>query len=578
MVFKSIFAIIYASSGLFIALALTFFLFRTIALNAYVKYKVAPSIKEAMPSLSNSESLEKAFYAQIEPFLLGLSSDIIVAVILALLLYRLNKHLQKLLIISIGIFLAANLEHIVVNSAHISLGLMPAGLDPTFIKAELDLALLKKAILLISVGMLSFLLVRFAWVKLTCAVMLIPLFLTSIVFTNSTAFSYPTWLSTNPIFNIRLTQPLIVNDASPPNEALAPTLTNKGVSPELNVLIIYIEGVSKKSIRKPGMINLEKLSKQNISFSNYYARQIITANGLYASLTGYVPSFLERYSKWDALTPDSSESKNTLPRALAEHGYHTAFLQSAPLHYMNKDEKLNFLGYKDIYGDSHWDKDAAFSHNSWGIDDRSFYFNILKYMDTLDTTKPWFISALTTSTHSPYNVPENAKATREDALRFADEALDEFVNILKSKGVLKNTLLIITSDEGRETSDTPGLFNSLPQNRLPLVMIHPSLEATSLAQPLLNTDLPNIVLQSISSNSVKQMNDNLPKHKHLVFGNFITQRIYWHDLQEETVTACNFEFVCQQLTGVNDLSKLNVKNSITMSMPKFNKMIMDNEN
>jgi len=540
---------------------------------------VVDGLTESMPSLEQSEALRRAFYYQTEPFLLGIASDFIVAAIIAVLLYRLNRYIQIILVLSLCIFLAANIEHVFVNSAHISFGLMPAGLEPTFIKAEADLDFLKKALVLIIGAFLAFWLFQVNRLKSVVALLFVPFSIICLTLTHSSAFPYPTWLSTNPFFNIRLSQSLTVDESYPPNDALFPIVTSTTVKPSLNVILIYLEGVSRKSIEKAGMKNLEYLAKQHIEFTNYYARQIITANGLYASHTGFTPAFTKRYSKWDSLTPDSKESINALPRLFANVGYHTAFLQSAPLSYMKKDEKMRTLGYKEVYGDSYWNKETALSYNEWGIDDSSLYSNMLEYIDSLNNKEPWFISALTTSTHSPYNVPGNNKPSRIDALRFADVALGEFVAALKERHLLKNTLLIITSDEGRETDDSPGMFNSLPQSQLPLVLVHPSLEPKSFRQSLLNTDLPNIISTSVVANATKEISDNLPTHQHLVFGNFITQRVFWYDINEKNISACNFVFVCKKIMGVDDLSNLDIEasESIGISMPAFEEVILKND-
>ena len=95
------------------------------------------------------------------------------------------------------------------------------------------------------------------------------------------------------------------------------------------------------------MKNLQSLANQHIEFTNYYARQIITANGLYASHTGYTPAFTKRYSKWNEMTSESKDSINALPQLFFSAGYHTAFLQAAPLSYMNKREKMKqFIFFK----------------------------------------------------------------------------------------------------------------------------------------------------------------------------------------------------------------------------------------
>lgn len=580
-IFDIISSVLTKSSRLFITILVSFVLFRIISLNAYVKYIVVNRLIESMPALEKSEALQIAFYNQIEPFLLGFANDFIVASIIAVLLYRLNRHIQIIFILLLCIFLTANIRHIFINSAHISLELVSLGLDLTFIKAEANLSFLKKLLVLMMGTFLVYGIFQVKKLKSIFVHLYLLFTIICLTISHSNAFSYPIWLSTNPFFNIKFFQLLTVDESYPSNEALLPNITHTSAlrQPNLNVILIYLEGMSRNSILKADMKNVRYLAKQHIEFTNYYSRQIITANGLYSSHTGFASAFTKKYSKWDSLAPDSQETINALPRLFTNVGYHTAFLQSAPLSYMRKDEKMESLGYKEVLGDSNWSKEAAFSYNGWGIDDRSLYGNVLDYIDNLNNKDPWFVSVLTTSTHSPYNVPGNNEPSRIEALRFADVALGEFIVKLKERQLFKNTLLIITSDEGRETNDAPGMFNSLPQSQLPLVIVHPSLKSESFSQPLLNTDLPDIILRSVEAKTTKEISANLPIHQHLVFGNFITQRIFWYDINKKNISACNFDFICKKMIGVDDLSNLDheASGSIVISMPEFEEFILKHD-
>jgi hypothetical protein len=59
---------------------------------------------------------------------------------------------------------------------------------------------------------------------------------------------------------------------------------------------------------------------------------------------------------------------------------------------------------------------------------------------------------LTVGTHHPFTIPqsdavEEAKDRRERAFRYVDDALDELLQALEARGALKDTVVIITSDE-----------------------------------------------------------------------------------------------------------------------------------
>jgi len=84
-----------------------------------------------------------------------------------------------------------------------------------------------------------------------------------------------------------------------------------------------MEGLSQKSLPRGNMI---KLATEGRNFKHYVGSQTITANRLYASLTGDASSFLRRYVKWEELMMEDATTQQSLPAVLRNKGYHTAFL------------------------------------------------------------------------------------------------------------------------------------------------------------------------------------------------------------------------------------------------------------
>jgi phosphoglycerol transferase MdoB-like AlkP superfamily enzyme len=86
------------------------------------------------------------------------------------------------------------------------------------------------------------------------------------------------------------------------------------------------------------------------------------------------------------------------------------------------------------------------------MDDKAYFEGALSYVQQLrKKPEPWMLTLLTVGTHQPYSAPQayldrqpNAKLA---AIAYLDDAVADFLNALEKQGVLKDTLVIVTSDE-----------------------------------------------------------------------------------------------------------------------------------
>jgi phosphoglycerol transferase MdoB-like AlkP superfamily enzyme len=228
-----------------------------------------------------------------------------------------------------------------------------------------------------------------------------------------------------------------------------------------NVLLIVLESISGgilPSVRAHHGVEsdltmpaLDEISRQHILYTNFISHQRQTNRGIFSLLCG-------DYPKLNSTTPKMTEYINhfkmdCLPRLLQKNGYATTYIQASPLPYMLKNLFMQKAGFQEVFG-TEWFKES-YSKNFWGVDDRAFFehsFNLFKQKSEAD--KPWFITMLNVGTHHPLNVPEDYRIIPEEqpkqrALNYLDESLYSFINKLKSRGYLKNTLVVITTDESQ---------------------------------------------------------------------------------------------------------------------------------
>jgi len=197
------------------------------------------------------------------------------------------------------------------------------------------------------------------------------------------------------------------------------------------------------------MPKLDALAQRHIFFTRLISHQRQTNRGEYGILCGDYPKLLTDQSKMSEQVYGAAH--RCLPEVLRDEGYATAYIQSAPLAFMMKDQFMKKAGFEELVGDPWFGQ--SYARTDWGVDDKAFFEQSLRRVLELHAgDRPFFATLLTVGTHHPFTVPdgataEGARSRQERAFRWADDALAEFVTQLEQHGVLRDTVVIITSDE-----------------------------------------------------------------------------------------------------------------------------------
>ena len=226
-----------------------------------------------------------------------------------------------------------------------------------------------------------------------------------------------------------------------------------------NVLLILIEAASgahlpsvaaaegvRSSIEMP---KLDALARRHVLFTHVVSHQRQTNRGEYGILCGEYPKLLTDQSKMSEQV--YAAARRCLPEVLREHGYATAYIQSAPLGFMLKDQFMKKAGFDELIGDPYFER--SYARTDWGVDDKAFFEQSLgRVLELHEAERPFFAALLTVGTHHPFIIPDSAAAdgkrtVQERAFRWADDALADFVGELERAGVLDDTVVVITSDE-----------------------------------------------------------------------------------------------------------------------------------
>ncbi len=225
-----------------------------------------------------------------------------------------------------------------------------------------------------------------------------------------------------------------------------------------NVLLILVEAASGAHLPSvasaegaksaTSMPKLDALAQRHVTFSRVIAHQRQTNRGEYAILCGDYPKLITDQSKMTEQV--YGPARRCLPAALRDAGYATAYLQAAPLGFMLKDQFMRRAGFDELVGDR--DFETSYARTDWGVDDKAFFEQALPRVVALHAAEqPFFGVLLTVGTHHPYTFPKptdsGTQSRQQLAFGYADDAVAAFLEALEARGVLRDTVVIITSDE-----------------------------------------------------------------------------------------------------------------------------------
>lgn len=273
-----------------------------------------------------------------------------------------------------------------------------------------------------------------------------------------------------------------------------------------NVLVVVIEGISGVHIAPIAEANgrstrfqtpaLGELAGRGLTYTSFVAQQRQTNRGEYALLCGDYPKLRSEAPKMsEALGhPDL----DCLPALLARAGYATVYLQAAPLGFMLKDQFMPRTGFERVLGEPWFTR--AYRRNKWGVDDVAFVEQSLTMIDELRAVeRPWFLTLLTSGTHHPFNVPDDAPPATPPgpfgrAVRYADRAVGLLIAGLEQRGVLRDTLVLVTSDESAGSDAGSDVEQMLSRNWGFLMALLPEGEVAQVSEPFALMDLPLSVI------------------------------------------------------------------------------------
>lgn len=190
---------------------------------------------------------------------------------------------------------------------------------------------------------------------------------------------------------------------------------------------------------------LDSLMRESYLFERAYAsglKSIDAMPAIFASVARPIVPFVSSVYSGNAL--------NGLPEMLRRKGYDTRFYHNAPNGSMGFDAMAHQLGFASYRGKNEFNNDDEYD-GAWGIWDEPFLQYVAEDISTM--REPFLASEFTTTSHSPYRIPERyhdrfpqGTNPQHRCMRYTDYALEQFFRTARTKPWYNNTLFIIVAD------------------------------------------------------------------------------------------------------------------------------------
>lgn len=259
-----------------------------------------------------------------------------------------------------------------------------------------------------------------------------------------------------------------------------------------NIVLIFMEGFdttyigaygAEKSL-SPGF---DKLAKEGILFTRFYANGVRTSRALLAGLCSY------------PVTPGVNLTKKVQAQqfipsvAYYLKSYNSLFFYGGDKDF--EDMRAFFIksGFDKFYDYKDYTKST--SPHPVGIFDEELFELADKILT--ETRPPFFATILTLSNHEPFYLPKHFENIMPDStleekmFYYSDWALGKFIERAKEKPYFKNTIFIITADHARYSQK----FDK-SKFHIPLLIYSPLIEKSTKSDKILSQmNLPMTVFK-----------------------------------------------------------------------------------
>lgn len=318
---------------------------------------------------------------------------------------------------------------------------------------------------------------------------------------------------------------IVKNIHSPRNQS---SLISKNKKP--NVVIIVVESLGAKFIaplggKKDTTPFLNKLSKESIFFTHFYATGTRTVRGLEAINLSIPPT-----PGYAVVKRPEHKGLYSLGNTFKVNNYEPIFLYGGNGFFDNMNSFFGGNGFQ-VIDNSDFEKSEVSFKNAWGVCDEDLFNKAKKIISQRSSRNPFLLFMLTTSNHRPFTYPENkidipSGTGRDGAVKYTDFAIGNFLNSVKNEKWAQNTIFVVVADHSTEGR---GYFNlEVSDFHVPLWIYSPLIKPQTISKTASQIDLLPTLIDLLN------LNDSSPFFGHSLLNT---------DLKEERAFIGNYQHV-----------------------------------
>ena len=166
-------------------------------------------------------------------------------------------------------------------------------------------------------------------------------------------------------------------------------------------------------------VNLDKIARQGVLFTHFYANSFRTDRGLVSVLSGYPAQPTMSIMKY----PHKTSNLPSISKSLVKEGYKTVYYYGGDADFTNMRSYLVSSGFTNIVSDVDFPVEQRLS--KWGVPDQFVFKRLLDDLRA-DKSKGRYMRVLqTSSSHEPFEVPYHRLSNnRLNAFAYTDACID----------------------------------------------------------------------------------------------------------------------------------------------------------
>lgn len=219
-----------------------------------------------------------------------------------------------------------------------------------------------------------------------------------------------------------------------------------------NIVILLQESLGARYVGALGGLpltpNIDAIMQEGWNFNRIYATGTRSVRGIEAVTTGFSPTPARSVVKLGK----SQTNFFTAADLLKKKGYHTQFIYGGESHFDNMKSFFLGNGFVDMQDFPTFNNPKFVG--AWGASDEDLYDKADEQFTMLSKqSKPFFSLVFTSSNHSPFDYPDGRitpynqpKQTRENAAKYSDYALGNFIDKAKKSSYWSNTIFVVIAD------------------------------------------------------------------------------------------------------------------------------------